>query len=184
MILELESNFPLIHTILLDPESFYGPPVKRSFLSLFMKKNFAADKLFGLAFFEFPTAAFPDIISQLLEIIHLFDYMYLHLGSPLSSSFILRENKQALSLCNGQGFNHSSGFPTREEVSSTFISDVDYIECQATPDVRISQDNYDGSFFDFTKGSMMCGAVSVFGCFAFSASQKHPAATKTDPPSG
>jgi hypothetical protein len=62
----------------------------------------------------------------------------------LSSSFILRENKQALSLCNGQGFNHFRGFPIWEEESSTFISDVDYIECQATPDTRISQDNYNG----------------------------------------
>jgi len=50
------------------------------------------------------------------------------------------ENKKALSLCNGQGFNHFRGFPIREEESSTFFSDVDYIvEHQATPDVKISQ---------------------------------------------
>ena len=65
-------------------------------------------------------------------------------------------NKKALSLCNGQGFNPFSRFPIREEVSSIFVSDVDYIvRHQATPPVRISQ-------------GQLCAAPLLFsGAFLF-----------------
>jgi hypothetical protein len=73
VILEFESDSPLIRAILLDPDPFDGASVKGGFLSFFMKINFPPDELFGFAFLELPPAALPDIFSQFLEIVRLFD---------------------------------------------------------------------------------------------------------------
>jgi hypothetical protein len=83
MKLELKSDFPLVLAVLLDTDPLYGAPVKRRFLSLLMKIYFPPYELFGFAFLEFPSAAFPDIFTQFFEIVRLLDKVNSHVVPPV-----------------------------------------------------------------------------------------------------
>ena len=76
--LELEDNLSLILTILMNPVSEYRPPIKRRFLPLFMKIDFASDQFLRLTIIQSPRTAFPHIVFQLHKMIQRFNQMYIH----------------------------------------------------------------------------------------------------------
>jgi hypothetical protein len=116
MILEFEINPALIRFLLLDPVTQDGPSVERRLGAFFVKIYMPPDELFCFVFLQFPPAAFPDLFSQISEIVRIFDYMDLH----FTYSFLNGQKHKALSHRNGQGFNFIRGFPTWEERASIF----------------------------------------------------------------
>ena len=71
--LEFENNLSLIFSILINPVSEYGPSIKRRFLSLFMKINFAPNQFLCLILIQSPPTAFPYIVLQLHKMIQRFN---------------------------------------------------------------------------------------------------------------
>jgi len=76
--LEFENNLSLIFSVRINPVSEYGPSIKRRFLPLFMKIDFAPNQFLGLFLIQPPPAAFPYIILQLHKMIRRFNQMYIH----------------------------------------------------------------------------------------------------------
>jgi hypothetical protein len=76
--LELENNLSLILAILMNPVSEYRPSIKRGFLPLFMKIDFAPDQFLRLTLIESPRTAFPQIVLQLHKMTQRFNQMYIH----------------------------------------------------------------------------------------------------------
>jgi hypothetical protein len=49
-----------------------------------VEENVAPDELLRLVFTDHPTAAFPDLVAQLGEVVFVFDQMDLHVARSLS----------------------------------------------------------------------------------------------------
>jgi hypothetical protein len=109
--LEFENNLSLIFSIRIHPVSEYRPSIKRGFLSLFMKINFAANQFLCLIFIQSPPTALPYIVLQLYKMIQRFNQVYIHSFPSFvenqmtiqSSSFFAVQKQKALSHHNRQG---------------------------------------------------------------------------------
>jgi hypothetical protein len=64
--------------LLLDPETPYRPAIEGGFGLFPVKVDLSPDKLLRFVFREHPPAAFPYLVSQLGEIVGVFDQMDLH----------------------------------------------------------------------------------------------------------
>src|SRR5665647_1481658 len=76
--LELEDNLSLILAILMNPVSEYRPSIKRGFLPLLMKIDFAADQFLRLTIIQSTRTTFPHIVFQLHKMIQRFNQVYIH----------------------------------------------------------------------------------------------------------